>query len=945
MNEDITGYDLINVPSCWESLGYGASTYLNMRYQMPANPPKVPNDNPTGVYKRGFYLEDAPENGHRILTFCGVSSAFHVYINGSLAGYSQGSHNMSEFDVTDLCRNGWNSLCVVVYQFCDGSYLEAQDYFRNHGIFRDVYLLTTERAYIRDVWFDPHPTDGSLDRFDIQLRVDIEGDADVQAEMRLYDGDTLVMNGSVTPGARTAFSIERPKLWSAELPYVYDLYILLIAQGRELEAVRLPVGFKHIEIRDGIFFFNGQNIKLRGSNRHDFHYKNGYTMTLQEMEQDILLLKKFNNNCIRTSHYPNDPRFPELCDRYGIYLVAEADLEAHGASWMDNWSWFSENPDWEEAFLDRVSRLVYRDRNHPCIAMWSLGNESGYLRNHRVCYNYVKKVDPKIPVHYEGAIYAPEKGFDVVSRMYPAFNLIKEHLANKDEQPFFLCEYTQGEGCCPGGLQEHWEIIYAHDKAMGGCVWEMTDHSAVVYEQDGRIRYRYGYGGDFGSGIHDGKAGTNGFFDPERRPRNAAYLMKQVYRPVWAKLASQEPMRVEFCNHLDFLDTSGLRVAFQLMRDGVCMESGEVEMPVIPPHGCAQAAVPCAVPAGKGEWFLNLEYRRKEATAYHEADFCVGTEQFPLGGKPVAPAFAPTNEPVTVYENGDVIVRTGDLQVIFDRRYGVIRSLRRNGREFLCTNMRQADMAQYARPVAGPRLCFWRIPLRSDYQAEPDWRRFGYDSLEAHIDSAVCGTQGDAVTFTARADYGAQGIRPVFRVELEHTVHPDGRIDIEYVVNPLRENLPYLPRLGLVMDLPREFDRVRYYGGGPRENYADMQEAAQIGLYEQAVGELGDLDIVPQEMGNRCGVRYCTFLRDGYALTVYAQEPFCMHADHYTLRGIEQAGHIEDLKEQMLTEVHLDSVVAPIGRFFCGYPEDEQRFLVYPDKELRFRFTLAAQVE
>ena len=950
-------YDRVDVPSCWQSLGYGVNTYLNIRYQFPAMPPYVPNDNPVGVYKRRFTLSNIQAGELCRIVFCGVSSAFHVYCNGLLVGYSQSSHNMSEFDLTPYVHTGENDICVLVYQFCDGSYLETQDFYRYSGIFRDVYLLFMHHTHIEDILVDTEPVNAELSVFDLKITLAVSGSDDVELQAILYKENIVVNKQKLEYDRENTIKINAPQLWSAEIPELYDLFVILYQNGREIEAVYQPVGFKHIEIKNGVFFLNNQNIKLKGVNRHDSHYKNGHTVTLDEMEQDIKICKEYNVNCIRASHYPNDPRFLELCDRYGIYLIDEMDLETHGATWMHNqeyfdenpelegsgeewkynWSYFSENPEWESAFIDRVSAMVLRDRNHACVTMWSLGNESGFIRNHQKCYEYIKTIDPKIPVHYEGAIYSERKGFDVVSMMYPDFEVMREHLKNLDEPPFFLCEYCPGQAHTPGGMEEHWEIIYENDKAVGGCIWQFADHSAVVYNSSGAVQYKYGYGGDFEEGIHDNIRAANGFFSPERQPRNAALIMKQVYRPIRTKLLAASPFTLRLQNMQDFSKTDGVRCRYEVIENGIVTAFGEINLPLMEPHDSAEITLAEINIMDTAESFFNIFYM--DCNTGKE----IGFEQLKMNDAAYMHDMPKAIENLEIKETAlTAEISADDLTVIFDKRYGTIKSIVKNNVELLCRNpVNAGSFSEFSRPVAGPQLCFWRVPDFSDAEKQAHtWRDYGYDCLETHVFSAVVAQLGGKVIFTVEAIYGAKAKRPLFKGKITYTVHENGTIDIAYTVSPNRTGLPSYARVGIVMDLCADFDRVEYYGNGPFESFSDAKESVRLGLFNQSVNEMSKVKIQPQLMGNRTEVRYSRFVAKDTVLTVCGQSPYNMSASHYSDAQIERASHMEDLKEEELTRIHLDSIMAPIGRFYCGYPDDDKRFLDFPNGNHEFKFTL-----
>ena len=937
-----TVMDKIPVPSCWQCLGYGITTYLNIRYQIPGCPPKVPNDNPTGVYKKRFLIAGERAEQKKILSFSGVSSAFHVYVNGQMAGYSQGSHNMSEFDVTGLCRDGENEVCVIVYHYSDGSYLETQDYFRNSGIFRDVYVTFSPKTHIYDFFFDPKPDDSSLESFTAKLDVTVSGKDYDRIQMLLCHGGREIINQDVSAGANTV-SVKKPMLWTAETPEVYDLYLVLWKDGKVLECVSMAVGFKHIEIKDGVFYLNNQNIKLRGCNRHDYNYKDGYVVSMKQMEDEIAMLKRFNVNCIRTSHYPNDPRFLELCDRMGMYLVDEMDLETHGATWMEhdttdykvNWSYFSRNPDWEKAFVDRASRMVLRDRNHPSVTMWSLGNESGFIRNHKVCYDYIKTVDPKIPVHYEGAIYDECAGFDVVSMMYPDFNEIKSRVTGEDMRPFFLCEYTHGTGPAPAGLEPHWELIYEHDRAMGGCVWELHSHSAIRYNQDGTVRYKYGYGGDFDEGINDSSTGCNGFFTADDIPKKGAYRMKHAYRPVHARLLDKKPLAIELINRYDFTDTNGVRFTYEITENGQVTGSGRLDVKPIPPHGKAEISIPGTVSADR-ETFVTVYCHDSDGNELCFEQLLVSA------GKSFAPERGQKTT-FTITENYlEAVVSADNFELIFDKRYGTVKSINVDSHELLCLDSKNKGVvSEFSRAVPGPRLNFWRSPVSfCDDHVMGTWYKYGFDCIETHINRADLNKSADSVEFSVNAFYGPKAKLPLFEADITYRLGGDKLLDISAKVRPLIENLPHFPRLGFVMDLDCSFDRVEYYGRGDIENYIDAKEGTKIGIFNQSVDELGEIAPVPQEMGNRTDVRYTKFIAPESTLTVYSDDLFNMNAHHYTQENLTRARHPEDFGQEMLTEINLDCVMSPVGSFFCGYPDDTKENKVYPEGEIEFGFTL-----
>ena len=473
------GLSTIDVPSCWQMTGFERPHYLNHRFAIPAIPPRVPNDNPVGVYKKVFEIPNNFEGKKVVISFLGVVSAFHLYLNSKEIGYSQGSHNSSEFDITDFLVSGKNILTVVVYKWCDGTYLEDQDHFRSNGIFRDVYLTALDKSYIFDFKFSYAK---SGDDFKVNLDLITKGKPCKTNIILEKDGE-IIYNGD-----GPCFDVKNPKLWTAEIPELYTLYLQLTDGGKEVECVKCNVGFKDITIENGVFKINGAPVKFKGVNRHDSNPVTGYTVSMSDMENDIVLLKNYNVNMIRTSHYPNDPRFLELCDKYGIFIVDEADIECHGAIEMGHWNYFQENAEWLPAFWDRVEKMYYRDRNHICVTMWSMGNESGAGPNHRTCYDRLKALDPKTPIHYEGENNFPGRYFDVDSYMYLHSKSVEERCNNDDNRPVFLCEYSHGMGLSPGGMEDYWQVFYNNERACGGCVWEFADHLVLSQDENGKTQ-------------------------------------------------------------------------------------------------------------------------------------------------------------------------------------------------------------------------------------------------------------------------------------------------------------------------------------------------------------------------------------------------------------------------------------------------------------------------
>lgn len=577
LNTEIVSFDRVAVPSTWQRTGYDDIAYINTRYPFPKKPPYIPEDAPAGIYRRFFNLQGS--FARRIITFLGVAGALAVYINGRYAGYSEGSHNTAEFDITHLIKDGENEILCVIYKWSNGTYLECQDMFRENGIFRDVYITNQADGYITDFLFRSEKNSDST--YDINIKADGCFDDDTQIAVTAADSSGQVLFDF--KGAQAELKGLKVREWTAETPELYEVIIALSKNGEECEAVRTYIGFKDVKIQGEVFLFNGKAIKLKGVNHHDTHMTKGYAVSLEDLDRDARLMKEYNCNCVRTSHYPPDPAFITMCDMYGLYVIDEADIETHGFYAIPHTTYnpnkLSNDISWSKHYLDRVSRMYERDKNHPSITMWSLGNESGGYKCQDVCHDFLKEKNPQIPVHYEGVNRSKRWAYDVVSRMYAHPLLMRKVAAGAAGEkykgkPFFQCEYAHAMGNGPGGLEEYMQLFMSSDIFMGGCIWEWADHS--FYDEN--AKYKWTYGGDHNEPIHDGNFCVDGLFFPDRTPSSGALEMKAVYRPVRAKYLGGG--KVELHNTRYFADTSDISVKWELTIDGIAENDGVVS-PVI----------------------------------------------------------------------------------------------------------------------------------------------------------------------------------------------------------------------------------------------------------------------------------------------------------------------------------------------------------------------------
>jgi len=592
---DVSAWDDLIVPSCWQVKGYDQCHYTNVNYPFPCDPPHVPDENPAGTYVREFNISKKWDDKEKYIVFEGVNSCFYLWINGAFVGYSQGSRIPAEFNISPYVRTGKNRIAVMVLKWCDGSYLEDQDVWRFSGIFRDVYLLARDKQHIRDVFIKQDFSEDfkkAMIKCEIDIQNSYESDIfndifkEIKAELispcgaKIAECIKAIDNvkescSSENNAIALEFEVENPVLWNAEKPNLYKLYLYY---GEEV--LLFNVGLRKVEIKDGVFMINGKPIKLKGVNRHDSHPELGQTVPLNHMIKDLMLMKRHNVNAIRTSHYPNDPRFLDLCDRYGFYVVDEADLECHGVHAAGDAHMLTKDPKWEKAFIDRMERMVERDKNHSCVIMWSLGNESGYSINHVAMAKWTKARDNSRPVHYEGAARPHDESvgtecLDVVSRMYPHVNFVEQYaLDDENKKPLFLCEYSHAMGNGPGDLKDYWDIIYKYPKLMGGCVWEWCDHGIKTKTPDGQEFYAYG--GDFGDQPNDGNFCLDGLVYPDRKPHIGLLELKKVIAPIKIEAFDLSKGLIEVKNLYDFTDLSHVSFAWKVEKNGEVIKQGEV---------------------------------------------------------------------------------------------------------------------------------------------------------------------------------------------------------------------------------------------------------------------------------------------------------------------------------------------------------------------------------
>lgn len=919
---DITGWGTIPVPGNWQMYGYDKPNYTNVAYPIPVDPPWVPDDNPVGCYRRSFTIPASWKGKQAFLHFGGVDSAFYVWVNGQMAGYSQGSHMPSEFNITPYIRTGANIIAVQVYQWSDASYLEDQDMWRLSGIFRDVYITALPDVHIWDAGIctvlDEAYTDATLE-VAVRLRNcgDTAGSGHAVTAI-LYDpagskvleqewAKDVVVGAGEERELNAVMEVKAPEKWTAETPRLYTLVLLLQADdGKVTEVSSFKVGFRKVEIRGHLFLINGVPIKIRGVNRHDTHPDMGHTVSMESMLQDIRLMKQHNMNAVRTSHYPNDPRWLDLCDMYGLYVIDEADLETHGFGMFGDTGKISDDPEWEEAYLDRAVRMVERDKNHPCIIMWSLGNESGYGKNHDCMARWIRSTRYARPIHYEGAYDSPV--MDVVSVMYPSVEaLIEQGKKMDDTRPFFMCEYAHAMGNGPGSLKEYWEAIYTHPRLMGGCVWEWADHGLRRRTEDGKEWFAYG--GDFNDHPNDGNFCIDGLLFPDRIPHTGLVELKKVLEPVRVIPVDLAMGMVQVENLYQFLSLHHLEAVWSVMCDGVVEQEGTLGVLDIPAGSAREIRIPYALPQEKPgcEYWLTLRFLQKETTLWATAGYEVAWAQLRLPVAAGAIHTVPlTMMPALQMENGEGVIYVAgeEFSLEFDRQHGCITSLNYQGIPLL---------------QKGPKINFWRAPTDNDINQARLWREAGLDRLMHKIKAVeVHKPHKAAVQVRVQSAIGPYSYAPAFQAEMTYTIYGTGDILIDTHILP-REGLPHLPRFGLQMSLPGCMEYFTWYGMGPHESYIDRKESVRMGVYTGTVEEQYVPYIMPQENGNKTDVRWAALTDlQGNGLLVTGMPVFETSVHHYTPEDFTQAQHAHELIRRNETILHLDYRQGGLGSNSCG---------------------------
>ncbi|MBR6411020.1 MAG: DUF4981 domain-containing protein [Clostridia bacterium] len=938
LNDRYSFTETIDVPRSWQTYTereYDKPQYTNVVYPFPVNPPEIPAENPCGLYHRTFYLrEDELANRSGLLNFEGVDSCFYLWINGQFAGYSQVSHCTSEFNVTDYLQVGANSIHVLVLKWCEGSYLEDQDKFRLSGIFRDVYLLLRDRSFIRDL--EIRPTFDS-DKGTGSLLLRWWGDEALTPDYTVYgpEGQSLCDGRFNAQDCRLTFPSVQS--WSDEMPVLYSVEIRC---GQE--KIHIPFGFRSVEVKDRIIRINGQKEKVKGVNHHDSHPILGSATPLDHIRKDLFLIKAHNCNMIRTSHYPPDPRLPGLCDMLGIYLCDEADLETHGMAIVGQWDLQTDSPEWTESYLDRAERLMERDKNHPCVILWSVGNESGIGLNHRLMSEYYHRRMPGSLVHAEDEsrrfhqrIRDPEATradwncpyVDVDSRMYPSVEELERDYFGRDDydHPIFLCEYSHAMGNGPGDLQAYWDCIRAHDEFFGGCVWEWTDHS-VALGPDPIHNPRYTYGGDFNDHPNDGNFCVDGLVFPDRRPHFGLKEYKQVVKPYGLELEAvlSEGIQLRIKNRQYFSDLSSIRFLWALEINGEAVQNGTFALNTLP-QSEETVSVPARIPDDpKAFVYLTVQAVYGNNLPFARAGDEIGFDQVALREPDSHQQIIPGPGQLRMEETESLIrIRDGETEYAVSKQTGLLSGIRFEGYSLLSS------------PLT-PNV--WRAPTDNDRNIRKDWETAGYRDCSTDLVSVTIQSVSDSqIRILSELNLNGQA-GPVLELRMTYSIICGRGIQID-MTGQRDPSKPFLPRFGILTGLSSELELLTYFGRGPAESYVDKRHASRAGLFHTTVSDHFEHYVRPQENMAHCDTSWLSLTNlNAFGLFVFRKgDRFSFNCSHFTPKALTETPHDYELVPDKTTWLCVDKAQSGVGSNSCGPKLSEAYQLRDAEYTLSFR--------
>ena len=923
---DRSGFDSIPVPSVWQNHGYDKHHYTNIRFPIPYDPPYVPSFNPCGLYVRTFTLSP-DKNKCYYLNFEGVDSCFYLYINGTAAGYSQVSHSTSEFDITKHLVSGENHIAVLVLKWCDGTYLEDQDKLRTSGIFRDVYILQRPKSHVRDFFVN---TKKQGENWSVSVNLEYSGEP-VETACKLVDPFGKELESKRVTNCSVSFTVKSAMLWNPEKPVLYSLLI-----ETEGEVICQNVGIREIRIENGIVLFNEAPIKMKGVNRHDSDPVTGPTISVSQAEKDLKLMKKHNINAIRTSHYPNAPWFVGLCDKYGFYVIAESDLEMHGTVTIfggnsaDTYSLGAMDGRFDKAIMDRTKRNIIRDKNSPSVVIWSLGNEAGFGPGFESAGKWIKEYDSSRLTHYESEEWIipgykkDSSMLDVKSRMYVPLEWVDDYFEKtKDPKPFMQCEFIHAMGNGPGDAEDNYLQMLKYPGYFGAFVWEWCDH-AVYMGKTIEGKHKYFYGGDFGDYPHDGNFCMDGLVYPDRTPHVGLLEYKNVIRPVRATLARGG---LNFRNMLDFTDLSDyVNISYKITCNGEIAHSGNLEVSC-PPRKSVFVPVDLSCSCG-GNCYIILEYRQKNDGLLIKAGHFLGFDQLTLN---VATLKLPTPQPVKtdelkLSESETLIVVSGDnFRYVFDKLLG-------NFSEMLYQNN-----TLITKPI---EFNIWRAPTDNDRYIRLKWEEAGFDRAFAKVYETSASIKDGIATINFHMSLAAVYRQKILDIKGSWEIDANGLVIVKLKAKKDMV-MPFLPRFGLRLFLPRGFDELSYFGYGPYESYIDKRRASHRSLFKSNVADQHEDYIKPQENGSHYGCDYIIISKQEATFKVASSEQFCFNVSPFTQEELAETPHNFELEPCGDTVLCLDYKQSGIGSNSCG----PQLLESYQFNEAEFAFELSLMPE
>lgn len=933
-------WDVLPVPSNWQMYGFDIPQYANVEYPIPVTEPFVPNDNPAGVYSRDFYLPEDFNGKDVFVTFEGVDSFFYLFVNGKELGYDKVPHSPTTFNITDALKPGKNNIRAVVLKWCDGTYLEDQDFYRLSGIFRDVYLAARNKVRVDDFFVRPLLTNDYKDGV-LEIDFDFKGKAEVEISLLDKAGNTVFSDK--TQNKTYSRMIENVTSWNAEHPYLYTLVFKVDDQF-----IAKKIGFRTVEVADNCaLLVNGVAVKLKGVNRHDSHPTLGHITPIAHIRHDLEQMKRLNINCIRTSHYPNTPEFVDLCSEYGFYVMDEADLECHGFIYLYagyhafNPKHVSHNPDWKNAYLDRAEKLFERDKNATSVLFWSMGNESDYGDNHIAMYNYFKEKDSTRLTHYENSNrhrlqsgevqkeHAPE--FDIISYMYSSVAQCIEEGKNllKEKRPFYLCEYSHAMGVGPGDLKAYWDVFYKYPRCIGGCIWEWCDHTVVLEDEDGNKAY--GYGGDCGEIINADNFCNDGLVRPDRSFSSGALEAKAIYQNLYVEEIDAQKGEFRIYNRFDFTNANQYQIVYEIEADGDILVKKELPRYSMQPHTSKKIVIDLSCLPEKVKHGCHITFRTltTEDTLWEKAGYETGFTQFAFDIPEQKPAMAQKGVLVAEFEDNEFLqIRGNNFTYLFNKIYGAFDVLSVGGADLL------ADRTKFS--VNAAEMDNFRPMWNKWYLGQSKHSVFRYNT--AHNFETKWKQEKDAIVITAKQCVACPSRKPFVNYTVTYTVTGDGVILVS--VSGKTDYEYFLPRFGMDFCLAAGSEKVEYYGMGPDENLIDMCHHTTVNHYKTTVDEQYVPYIKPQDNGNHTKTKWvCVTDELGRGLLVRAKagESFDFAVSHYSTENMMDAKHTWDLEKEDETYLRIDYKVTGTGSGSCG-PLVAEEYRLTGDEEINYSF-------